>query len=221
MRHILVLSAFIAIQAAAVGFVPLEVFAQENVCAETQKELDRQLRQLTDYADSLKSFVDSEDLQVVEILSHKIADLIQDIKRSKETLGECPTQRKHRQATAGASPARSEQDLYADKNCEELRTMLFHNLRRVSVLKRRDESVFSKLSSEEQAQLQEGLQALKDIRTVLNKKCSDNLPPARPPRRRVPRRKPKPLKKPPDRQAHVSQPPSQTASFCATTNRSS
>lgn len=223
MRLILLLSALVAIQAAAVAFGPSTVSAQENVCAATQKDLNKQLHQLAEYADSLKSFVDSEDLPVVEILNHKISELIEEIKQSKEILSRCPRQGKPRQTHQHVTPQKSEQELYAGKGCDELRTMLFHNLRRVSVLKRRDESVFSKLSPVEQTDLQEGLQALKDIRAVLNKKCGDGPPPARTPRQQAPRRKPNPPKKQKNRQASLShpRPQCQAGSFCATTNKSS
>lgn len=162
------------------------VEAQDNQCQTAHQNLQNHYQQLADYAASLKAFADARDVPVVEILNHKIADLLEEIKRTKELLSHCPREQPPQPPGRALSPPKTDQDLYGGKSCEELRTLLFHHLRQVNMLKRREESVFSRLSPTEQTELQESLQALKDIRSVLHKKCGDPLPPSQSPKRQAP-----------------------------------
>jgi len=155
--------------AVAITLTTFSVMADDR-CATARKELMGLKKELSGYVEALGRTHAQEDLALADVLSYKISDLIPRIKELERQLTDCPAPLTPSPAP-GMAGTKSEEQIMAEKSCEELKKMMLPLIRKVNSLKRREKSVLSGLSSEEKGELSKAETDLRLVKEQIRKKC--------------------------------------------------
>jgi hypothetical protein len=158
--------------ALAAGFahLPAPVRAGDP-CRSIRDRLEQDQHRLTEYLLALQVSYDRHDFHLSEALNQKIVNLRREVDRLKERVSACSRMGKA-QTSEGLSSAKTEEAQFATKSCSELRKCLLPLLRKIRALKRREKSVLSNLTPEEEAELTEASEQLKEVNSALKARCA-------------------------------------------------
>jgi len=140
-------------------------------CKMLQQELTAKQRLLDEYLNALQSAYNDKDLTLADAISYRISQLQKELNALKQLAADCPSPGAG-SAPAGLNPTKSDESQLADKSCDEIRKTLFALLRRVNSLKKREKSLLSSLTPEEELELSEAIKQLKTLNQVLETRCT-------------------------------------------------
>lgn len=148
----------------------------QELCDDARKHLRQEQRLLDDYLSALQESYENKDKKLAGVLNFKISQSRKRLHELELILTYCPSKESSR-SQEGLSGAKSDDGRFADKSCGELRKMLFSLLVSKRALKRREKSMFSKLTDEEEAELLDVSDQLRHVRKALRSRCSKGKPP--------------------------------------------
>jgi len=144
---------------------------QEVDCGALRNKLIKKRQQLSEYADAFKKLNEQGELVLMGALTQRMQDLVDEMLKLQEEGADCPDLGQPKPAS-GLDSVKSDESEYSTLGCDELRKVLFSLLQKTSALKRRQNSVFSGLSSAEKTELHEADQALKEVKAAIKTKCT-------------------------------------------------
>ena len=153
--------AVITVCALLVGAYQLYEGADKE-CEEAKLALEANVQLVREYVAALESAKERGEAALITLLNKKIDHLVEAIVKA-EAQKDCDKSNT-RDKLHGMGPVKSEENEYATKSCDELRTIMVQLLRKTSPLKRRATSTFSELSSVEKQELDD---ATRDLKAVL------------------------------------------------------
>ncbi|MDQ7783703.1 MAG: hypothetical protein RDU20_12540 [Desulfomonilaceae bacterium] len=143
----------------------------QDMCDAARKELRQESQRLNEYVSALQESYDDRDFKLAEVLKFKIGQAkkkLQDLQLMAEN---CPAG-ESKLPESGLSGAKSDDGRYADVSCIDLKKMLFPLLVSKRELERRQKSMLSKPTDEEEAKLRDVSDKLRDVRRALKTRCS-------------------------------------------------
>ncbi|MBM3300567.1 MAG: hypothetical protein FJY85_11490 [Deltaproteobacteria bacterium] len=156
-------------QAAILTCLPAQILADEP-CQSIRNQLDSEQQRMRDYLLALQASYDGKDFQLSEALNHKIVQLRKEVELLKQQALACGGTLDN--SLAGLSSSKTEEAQLAAKSCGELRKALFPLHRKIRALKRREKSVLSSLTPEEEVELSAASEQLKEINGALKARCA-------------------------------------------------
>lgn len=139
-------------------------------CDDARKELERKEARFAEYLRALQASYERHDLKVMEAVNHKINQVKREIETLKRETAQCE-ERGPGHGGEGLSSAKTDEAKFGTKNCAELRKMVFPLLRRTRALKRKEKSLLSSITPEEQAELAEATEQLQVLNRILKTRC--------------------------------------------------
>jgi hypothetical protein len=155
----------------AIACVCSLAYALDERCIRGRKTAEQKRGLVVEYMSALQKAYDQKDFQIAEVLNFKINELRGQINELERNLAGCPKNDSENMAR-GLAPAKSDQGKYSDKSCSELRKMLFSLVRRVHTLTKRQKSLLSNLTDDEELELKEANKDMETVERVLKSKCS-------------------------------------------------
>ncbi len=143
----------------------------QDVCDGAQKELEQERERLTDYESALRESYENRDTNLTRVLNFKISQAKKKLRDLELIIKYCPS-RASSLPEVGLSGPKSDDGRYADKNCSELKKMLFPLIVSKRQLERRKKSMLSTLTEEDEAELQKVSDELRHVRKALKTRCS-------------------------------------------------
>jgi hypothetical protein len=144
-------------------------YARAGSCDEAARELQRKWERLSDSVEALRDAHRSGDLSLVHVFSHKISQQVEELREFQENTP-CPGL-KASQSSRNLSPVKTDVAPHQDEPCNELRRMHMKLVITINSLRRRQNSVFSQLTAQEQEDLTRSGAELEQIREVLRSRC--------------------------------------------------
>lgn len=154
---------------ACISFVAGAYGQNTSDCEELQATLNLRREKLAEYIDALRVSHERGDMRLIQAFSHKIDRLADEIRQAEE-FHKCP---KGAPATTspGLSPIKTDAAAFVTESCGELRRFQVMLLIKINALRRRHQSVFSQLNSEEKDSLENAEEKLKNVRSALKARC--------------------------------------------------
>jgi len=160
----------ILLSAVTIAF-PTFLSAAEHRCDLARAELLQKNGQILEYVAALQKAAQDNELDLVGVLSFKIGELVDDARRLEKEVSACP-EKSSSGGSPGLSAAKSEEHQYATMRCPELRERVILLLRKINSMKRRENSLFSRLTEEESAELEAARRQLKLVQEAIRARCS-------------------------------------------------
>lgn len=159
-----------------IGFLCLFVLmgnsSADDSCQALVDELDLKKRQMREYSGLLDTLDQKKDAPLINLLNHKIRELKDQIRKMDDELTECSSV-----ANLQKNPKKTLDDAtLKKKSCGELRNLLLQLLRKTYQLKRRENSIFSELSSSEKEELDSFQNEIARVKELLKLKCAEPKP---------------------------------------------
>lgn len=148
-----------------------EGIGAQNWCDDAQKDLEQEQLRLEDYLSALHESYDKKDFKLMEALNFKINQTKQRVHELELIIEHCTSQETNPQS-GGLSPAKSHDGPFVHKSCADLKKMVFPLLVSKRALERREKSMVSQLTDEEEAKLLEVSEQLRNVRKELKTRCS-------------------------------------------------
>ncbi len=145
--------------------------AAESRCVQIRRAVEQKKHLLSEYMRALQTSYDRKELQIAELLNFKINELKAQIGELERNLAGCPDRRAGN-PTEGMEGTKSDQGVYAEKNCQELRKILFSLVRKIHALNKRKKSLLSNLSEKEEQVLREATEERETVERLLSTRCS-------------------------------------------------
>ncbi len=148
-----------------------EYVRAQDLCDAAWKELHQEKQRLNDYLSAFQQSHERQDLRLAEVLKFKISQSKKKLQDLQLIIKNCPSRESSLPAD-GLSNAKSHDGPYADKSCAELKKMLFPLLVSKRALERRQKSMLSNLTDEEDEELREISDKLRHLKKALKNRCS-------------------------------------------------
>jgi len=154
-------------------FLPIAnpLAASVTDCQKMKTDLEQKKQKLHEYSETLRRENANGDPRVLGALSNQINELIRHIRAAEDDMEGC-MRVESIDVMKGAALSKSDEEEYAEKNCEELKRMVIPLLRTINRLERREHSLFSQLSGPEKAELVEARQKIAKVQAALGVRCS-------------------------------------------------
>jgi len=147
------------------------LWATSDPCIAVRKDLALVKRQVAEYMQALQSFYDQKDFRLTEALNFKIKELRGRMEQLQAAAADCPAD-DSKTMPHGLSSTKTDSGKHAEKDCAELRKMVVPLVRKIHNLQRRERSLLTSFSPEEEAELQDASQELKTIQDLIKTKCA-------------------------------------------------
>ena len=152
------------------SFVGAQSGPRPNVdCEALIRDTEKKREKLTQYIEALKHSHRDGDLALAAIFNHEIGRVIEQI-QALEAKFDCVKNRKVRNHE-GLSPTKSDDGIFQNKTCGELRRMQVKLAIEINSLKRRQHSTFSRLTDSELTNLETPLENLVKFAGILRTRC--------------------------------------------------
>lgn len=149
----------------------------QDVCDGARKELQQERHRLNDYEAALRQSYDHTDSNLTRVLNFKISQAKKKVSDLELIIKYCPSSQVSNRPEIGLSGPKSDDGRYADKSCADLKKMLFPLLIKKRKLERRQKSMLSSMTEEDEAELQKISEELRHVRKALKTRCSAGSPP--------------------------------------------
>lgn len=156
--------------------------AEESRCVQIRRAVEQKKYLVSEYMRALQRSYDRKEIRMAELLNFKINELKAQIREMERNLTGCPDDRTGNPAE-GMEGAKSDQGTYSDKNCQELRKILFSLVRRIHALDKRKKSLLSNLSEKEERKLRDAAEERETVEHILGTRCRQTEDPQGLPRR--------------------------------------
>ncbi len=138
-------------------------------CESFRLEMELKKEKLAEYVEALRVSHEKGDLRLMAIFNHEIGRIVEEMRKA-EKQGACPHVRIFPPQDE-VSPAKSDTGISSDMSCGELKQTLIRLLMRINALKRREHSMFSRLSAEEAEELESAVRETARVKTALRQRC--------------------------------------------------
>jgi len=156
----------------------LHAAGPENWCGEIKKELAEKQKRLQEYLQALQATYDGGDRRIADALNHKIKQLKEELEVFRQEAADCTGYDSETMAQ-GLKSSKADEAKYAGKSCGELRKVLFPLLVKTRALKRKEKSLLSGLTPQEEADLASYTEQLTTVSQILRTRCADGDTPPR------------------------------------------
>lgn len=162
----------IAVSCAVAGvFIAGYSCAEEERCFQARQAVASKTRLIGEYTTALQNAYNQKDFTIARVLNFKINELRIQLKELERILTDCPKPDPE-DVAEDPEPAKGDEKTYATKSCADLRKILFSLVRRIHTLTKRQKSLLSNLSVEEEVELNEATEDIEKVKRVLKTKCS-------------------------------------------------
>ncbi|MFH1117323.1 MAG: hypothetical protein V1792_25675 [Pseudomonadota bacterium] len=144
--------------------------ADEPRCVQSRRAVEQKKYLVSEYMRALQTSYDRKETRMAELLNFKINELKAQIREMERNLTGCPDDRTGNPGE-GMEGAKSDQGTYTDKNCQELRKILFSLVRRIHALDKRKKSLLSNLTEREERSLREAGEERETVEHILGTRC--------------------------------------------------
>ena len=145
---------------------------EEHWCIKVGAELKQKQQRLKEYRDALRAALANNDSPLCEALKHKIKQETEEVRILERESADCAAHDPTAMAQ-GLRAAKTEESKYATKSCGELRKLVFPLLIRERALKRKEKSLLSVLTPEEETDLATCSEQLRVIGHLLRTRCAE------------------------------------------------
>ncbi len=145
--------------------------AADSRCEQLRRSVEQKKHLVFEYMTALQQSYDRKELQVADLLNFKINELKAHIWEMERNLAECPDNDTEK-PFEDMETTKSDQGKYSDKNCQELRKILFSLIRTIHALNKRKKSILSNLSEKEELLLREATEDRETVEQILGTKCA-------------------------------------------------
>ncbi len=165
-------TAMTACFALTIALVGLSEVGADSACKAIEQSLQGHKKKLAAYMETLRDLDERRDAQRFRSVTSSVNQLSVIINHMEAELAACYGDGRTQSSTGMAHVKTDEEDEYAFKNCSDLQRSLLLLIRKINVLKRRENSIFSQLSSEEKAELRAAEEDELKVRAALKKRCA-------------------------------------------------
>jgi hypothetical protein len=151
----------------------------DSACKAIENSLLGHKKQLAEYMEILRDLNDKRDAERIRTITANVNQLSVIINHVEAELADCYGDGRTQSPRGMAHIKTDEQDEYASKSCSVLQRTLLQLIRTINVLKRRENSIFSQLTAEEQAELRSAERKEEKVRAALKKRCETRKKPRR------------------------------------------
>jgi hypothetical protein len=135
---------------------------------------------LSEYVSALQNAHFERDHNFMKVLNGQIDQIMTEIRILEESLVNCRA--RSGEIRSPISPVKTQDDKFADVNCEDLRKKHIILSRKYNALTRRQQSVFSEITPEQKSEYRDTEDSLKLVESELKRRCAPL--PQNPPQRK-------------------------------------
>ncbi len=150
---------------------PYESCAQsQGACEGIILDLDQKTTRLSEYVSALQNAHIERDHNFIKVLHGQIDNIMNEIRALEKALLNCPV--KPGEIKSPLSSVKTQDDKFADLNCEALRKKHIVLSRKYNALARRLQSVFSEATYEQKSEYRDIEDSLRVIESELKRRCA-------------------------------------------------
>ena len=142
----------------------------QDTCESVLVNLDQKTNRLSEYISALQNAHLERDHNFIKVLNGQIDQITAEIRVLEKLLVNC--RGGSGEIRSPISPVKSQDDKFADLNCEDLRKKHIILSRKYNALARRQKSVFSEITPEQKSEYRDTEDSLKLVESELKRRCS-------------------------------------------------
>ena len=142
----------------------------QSGCDNITANLDEKTVRLSEYVSALHNAHREKDSHFMNVLNAQIDQVLIDIRSLEKSLANCPN--RQGELKPPISSVKTQDDKYADLNCDDLRKKHIQLSRKFNALSRRQQSVLSEVTPEQKAEYRDAEESLKLVESELRRRCA-------------------------------------------------
>lgn len=142
----------------------------ERDCGSISEDLDQKTSRLSEYVAALQNAHTERDQNFLSVLNGQIDQIINEIRILEKLLVNCPA--KPGDIRPPLSSVKTQDDKFAELNCEDLRKKHIILSRKFNALGRRMQSVFSEATHEQKSEYRDTEDSLRLVESELRRRCA-------------------------------------------------
>lgn len=144
-------------------------FAQEN-CDTIASNLEQKMMRLSEYVAALHNAHRERDSHFMTVLNGQIDQALIEIRALEKSLANCAI--RPGELKPPISSVKTQDDRFAELNCDDLRKKHIQLSRKFNALSRRQQSVFSEVTPEQKAEYRDTEDSLRIVELELRRRCA-------------------------------------------------